>query len=87
MRIFVTAHFKRKYRKLAKKDHKLSKTVDKKIALFRDNLNHSSLRLHKLASREIDEWSISIKGNLRIVFQYVKGGVLMTDIGSHDEVY
>lgn len=87
MKIFATSYFERKYKKLVKKERDLSKKVDEKIALFSKNSKHPSLRLHKLTSREIDEWSISIKGNLRVIFQYVKDGILVTDIGSHDEVY
>ena len=32
-------------------------------------------------------WSISIKGNLRIIFEYIENGIILLDIGTHDDVY
>lgn len=55
--------------------------------LFLKNPKHPSLRLHKLSRKNIELWSISIKGNLQIIFQYVKKGILITDISSHNQVY
>ena len=86
MKVLVSPYFKRKYRKLAKKDRSLSRVLDKKISLFKRNKNYPSLRLHKLEGKT-EEWSISIKGNLRIIFKYVKEGIYITDIGPHDQVY
>ncbi len=87
MKIFVTSYFEKKYKKLVKKDASLKETIDSKITIFKTNRLHPSLRLHKLTSKDIESWSISIKDNLRIIFQYVEEGILLTDIGSHDEVY
>lgn len=87
MRIFISPYFKKRYQRLIKKNPQLRTLTDKKISLFEKNPLHHSLRLHKLSGKVIDQWSISLKGDLRIVFQYVKEGILLTDIGSHDEVY
>lgn len=87
MKIFVSSFFGKKYKKLAKKHSGLSKIVDIKIDLLFQNTNHPSLRLHKLTARGVEEWSISIKSDLRIIFQYVDEGILLVNIGSHDEVY
>ena len=87
MKIYTTAHFERKYKKLIKKNPRLSSQIDKKVSLVQKNLSHPSLRLHKLSGKKIETWSFSIETNLRIIFKKVKGGILMIDIGSHDEVY
>jgi len=86
MKILISPYFERKYKKLIKKDRSLSKILDKKFSLFRKNKKYPSLRLHKLEGK-VEEWSISVKGNLRIIFKYVKEGIYITDIGPHDEVY
>lgn len=86
MEIFLSPHFQNKYKKIKKKNKNLANKLDKKFDLFRKNPNHPSLRLHKLTGRK-NQWSISIKRNLRVIFQYVKSGVLLVDIGSHKEVY
>jgi len=87
MKVYVSPYAAKKYRKLVKTDPKLRNTLDKKLKLVSKNPNHPSLRLHKLSSRKLEEWSISVKGNLRMVFSYTKDGICITDIGSHDEVY
>lgn len=87
MKFFLSPYFQKKYKKLIKNNPKLSQLIDEKFSLFKINSKHSSLRLHKLKGKTVNQWSISIKGDLRIIFQYVKEGILVTNIGSHNEVY
>lgn len=86
MTIYSTSSFQKKYQKLAAKQRRLSQVVDDKIELFTVNPQHPSLRLHKL-SGQLEQWSISVKQDLRLIFQYVDDGILLVDLGSHDEVY
>ena len=61
--------------------------IDRKIAIFKKNPNHPSLRLHKLSGLK-ERWSISVDMGLRIIFEHIKiDEVYFIDIGSHDEVY
>ena len=87
MQVFVSPHAKRKYRKLIKKNLQLGKKLDKALEMFIKNSSCKSLRLHKLSSKKMEVWSITVEGNLRIIFQYVDEGIYITNIGSHDEVY
>ena len=87
MKVLASLYFLKKYKRLARTKRGLAVATDKKIDLFRKNQNHPSLRLHKLSGRKIDQWSISIAKDTRIIFQFVKEGVLLVDIGSHKEVY
>lgn len=87
MKILTAPGFRKKYKKLVRKNPQLSLILDKKFALFFQNKNHPSLKIHKITGKEIKQWSISIKRNLRVLFQYIPEGILITDIGSHDEVY
>ena len=87
MRIFVSPSVSSKFKKITKKEPGIAKTIDRKLGLFSQNPNHPSLRLHKLTGKHIEEWSISVKGNLRITFLFVKEGIYITGIGTHEEVY
>jgi len=87
MKVLASPYFLKKYKKLTKNNNVLSEVIDDKIAVFKKNQNHSSLRLHKLSGKKVNQWSISIKKDLRIIFQYIKEGILLTNIGPHNEVY
>lgn len=86
MEILPTSFFAARYRKLVKKHPNLSGKVDKQLELFVKNPKTPSLRLHKLSGKN-KGWSISITGDLRILFDYFTDGILLLDIGTHDEVY
>lgn len=88
MRIERTDEFEKKLRKLVRRDLKLKSIIDRKLGLFLMPEKPAGLRLHKIESAGIDQWSISINMDLRIMFMYAKEGViLLTDIGGHYEVY
>ena len=55
--------------------------------LFAENPIHNSLRTHKLKGRLKNSWSISIEGNLRMLYRFDADGVVFFEIGNHDEVY
>jgi hypothetical protein len=57
-----------------------------KLKIFVTNPRHPGLRLHKIGAKE-DAWSISVDLKLRILFVYRSYGILLVDIGTHDEVY
>ncbi len=82
----ATSQFIRKLNKITHKNSLLSQQINRKLVVLKQSPDHPNLRLHKLTGRK-QEWSISIKSDLRIIFQYTPTGILFTDIGSHDEVY
>lgn len=79
--------FVKKYKKLISKNSLLQIKIRSKLKLFSLNKNHNSLRLHKIKSGGVDMWSISVDMDLRIMFVYRDYGILLIDIGGHDEVY
>lgn len=87
MKIFLSSAYLKSFRKLKKKNPKIILTVKEKIALFKLNPTHPSLRLHKLQGKKLSLWSFWIKSDLRITFIYVSEGVLFINIGTHEEVY
>lgn len=87
MKIYLSKKFKKKLDKFYSQDKKIIELVDKQLSLFKASPTHPSLRLHKISRKKLDDWSITIKGNLRIIFTFYQEGILLVDIGSHDEVY
>lgn len=87
MNVHYGVRFLRSFRRITRKDNGVIKDKSKKqLQLFLDNPKHSSLRLHKLTGKH-DEWSMSIDRSMRLTFQYVPDGILLIDIGTHDQVY
>ena len=61
------------------------KSAESKEKIFRENPLHHSLRLHQLHGKLKNQWSISITGNYRIIFERQENGdILFLSIGSHD---
>jgi addiction module RelE/StbE family toxin len=87
MNISVSPGFEKDLQKLTKKSSQISVEMKRKLELFKLNPDHPSLRLHKLKGSMRHYWSISIKGNLRIIFEYIENGIILLDIGTHDDVY
>ncbi len=87
MNIHTSPPYTRRFKKLVKNNKNISELIDKKLALFVKNKNHPSLRLHKLSGQFENAWSISINDSIRILFHYIDDGILLGEIGYHDEVY
>lgn len=87
MNIYLDARAQKKYKKLLKRDRHIAEKLDEAVSRFRENSKHPSLRIHKLSGKKEEAWSISAAPDSRIIFVYVTDGILIVDIGSHDEVY
>lgn len=74
-------------KQIKQKDIKLFKKVQKQLKLFQENHKHPSLRIHKLKGTLKERWSISVEGNLRMLFYSKNGEAVFYIIGTHDEVY
>lgn len=63
---------------------KIKQKAVKAEKIFRDNVLHPSLRLHKLEGKLKGLWSISLDMKYRIVFKVLEDGVvLFISIGLH----
>lgn len=87
MTIYLSSSIKKKIAKLVKKHPDLSLRLDEKFLFLPLQPKHPSLRLHKLHHRQPPTWSISVAYDIRVLFVYVKDGIVIVDIGTHDEVY
>lgn len=86
--INFSLHFRSSFKRLARKQPELMADVVEKILLFNNNINHPSLRLHKLSGTLKGHWAFSIEYDLRIIFRYTDdGNILFIDIGNHNQVY
>lgn len=87
MNVYLSSSFKRAYKKLVRKNPQLIPEIKEKIVLFKSNSADQSLKLHKLTGGLRKNWSFSITKDIRIVLSYSKDGVILVDIGKHEEVY
>lgn len=87
MIIHETSNYSRKFEKLVKRNPDLGYNVNRKLQLLVADRNYPSLRLHKIEMAGEAVWSISVDLKLRILFSYVEDGMLLFDIGDHNEVY
>ena len=87
MNIYPSREFSRAFRKITKKRPSIKEKIKLKIALISLNPLHPSLKLHKLKGKQSDNWSIAVEQDLRLIFTYVPDGILLIDIGKHEEVY
>jgi addiction module RelE/StbE family toxin len=74
-------------KKIKRRHPQLLKKLKKQLDLFKENDRHPSLRTHKLKGNLSDTWSISIEGNIRLMYIIKDGDAIFFKIGNHDEVY
>ena len=88
MKIELHSNFKKSYKKRIRGNSKLEFRVKERMQLFLDNPLSPTLGIHKLKGKKIALQSLSITGDIRIVyFQKSKDKVVFLDIGSHSQVY
>ena len=61
----------------------IQKRFDEKIKLFRANPRHPSLKAHRV-KKTSDIWEAYVTKNYRWTFQFIKGGIKLRVIGTHD---
>lgn len=81
----TTPHFDKNLVKKIKKNPKIAAKIKKQIGFLLQDLQHPSLKTHKLSGARKDQHSIWIEGNLRITFNIDKDTILLVDLITHDE--
>lgn len=76
-----------KLKEVKQKQPHLFKKIQKQLNLFKTNIKHPSLRTHKLKGNLSSTWSISIEGNIRMIYTIKDNQAIFFKIGTHDEVY
>lgn len=88
-RIVFTESYNKKASKWLKKHAALRGQYLKTLQLIELDVNHPSLRLHKISGRLSGLSSVSINMSYRITLELMieDGDIVLINIGSHDEVY
>lgn len=82
LEIVISKQFARQFRKL---DQHLQEEVVEKLELFKDPVNHESLKVHKLSGRLAGKYSFSVNYKARVIFSYpIPSEALLLLVGSHD---
>ena len=87
MKFSLEPEFFKKIKEINKKNLKLSKKIQKQLKFFFANPKHPSLKTHKLKGSLSGRWSISIEGDIRMIYYLNGDEAVFFDIGTHDEVY
>lgn len=85
MKLRLTKSFEQEYKKTVKGNNVLKERIDKQLIILQQNINHPSLRLHKLGSSRY--WSISVDKSIRVLLIIEKDYLAIYHIGKHEEVY
>lgn len=80
MLIFRTERFKKDFKHLPQEIGLRSAKV---LELFLTNHRHPSLHVKKMEGAS-DIWEMRVTDNYRITFQFVKEGIILRRIGTHD---
>jgi addiction module RelE/StbE family toxin len=79
--------FKKSFKKTVSKNSDVAFAVMQKLFILSQDINHPSLKLHKLKGALSNYYAISIEYDLRIILEISNDKLLLIDMGSHDEVY
>lgn len=77
----------RDIKKIKLKQPQLFNKIQKQLKLFKHNTYHPSLRTHKLKGNLSNTWSISIEGNIHMIYFISKNEAVFFKIGNYDTVY
>lgn len=84
MIIRVTSKFKRSYKKLPRS---VKESAKEKERIFRSNPFDARLNTHKLRGKYKEYWAITVIGQYRIMFAFIRSNVVdFINIGTH-EIY
>jgi len=83
--LVLSDKFQKQIKQVVKSNPQIKPRLAKSFELLRKNINHPSLRLHKLSGQ--NNWSISVTKSIRIIAHIEKDIIYLLRIGTHDEVY
>ena len=87
MEFSFSTELARDLKKIKQKQPQLFKKIQKQLKLFKEDVKHPSLRTHKLKGSLFNTWSISIEGNVRLIYAIKNKEAIFFKIGNHDKVY
>lgn len=85
MKLRFIPSFETEYLKIVKGNLILHKKIKKQLEILQKNVNHPSLRLHKLKASQF--WSISVDKSIRVLLIIEDEWIYIYHIGKHEDVY
>lgn len=93
MKIGWSAKSLRSFKRLVRKNPQLRLAIEMTLRQLAEDPFHPSLHVHKLKGDFSESWSCSIDYSYRIIFEFARNpededeGILLLNLGTHDEVY
>lgn len=87
MTAYFTKEFKIHYSKRIKPNKNLDKRFEERFKLFLENQKNPLLRNHALGGKMKGFRSLSITGDIRVIYYIYKNVAYFVDIGTHNQVY
>lgn len=87
MNIKYHKNFLKSYKKRILPNSSLDKKFKERLKLFLEDKSNSILKDHALKGKKSKYRAFSITGDTRAVYEKVNGGILLHDIGTHNQVY
>ncbi len=82
-----TGHFDRAFKQRVAHHPDLVRLFVAQLELLHDDPSHVGLRNHPLKGKLVDQKSFAVTDNVRVIYRESRRSILLTDIGTHDEVY
>lgn len=79
--------FKKHFRQRIEPNTSLAGQFHDRLALFMDNPGSPMIKDHKLSGRYKEYRAFSVSGDVRVVYKWTEEGILLYDIGRHNQVY
>jgi mRNA-degrading endonuclease YafQ of YafQ-DinJ toxin-antitoxin module len=87
MNLVFTTRFDRDLKRLVKVNPPIKFRVEKTLKLLSQDINHPSLRVHKLSGKQ-NVWSVSVTMSIRIILKMRSSQeIRLFRIGTHEDVY
>jgi mRNA-degrading endonuclease YafQ of YafQ-DinJ toxin-antitoxin module len=83
--IILFDKFQKELKSVVKGNSKLKNQIHKTVNLLQKNIDHPSLRLHKLSGQ--NNWAISVTKSIRIIMHWEKETLYLLRVGKHEDVY
>lgn len=87
MNIYLASSYIKAFKKITKNNPRRKQKIKERLELFVKEPDHPSLKLHKLTGGHHNNWSFAVEEDLRVLFTYAEDGVILVDIGKHEDVY
>jgi len=90
-KLLESTAFIRSAKRFLRKNPQAAKNLQETLTLLSEDAFHPALKTHKLKGDLAEYWACSAGYDLRIVFAFVQHenveAILLSAVGTHDEVY